>query len=108
MEIVVDRYVSDEKATISRILVDGKQVCYGLEDEYRAEKVAKETRIPAGQYPVVLRQEGRQPDAETLDQVLVPIQVTTHPGLGQQTAGQTGRPRAAERFVPQRGKRAPQ
>lgn len=58
MEIVVDRFVSDDDATVSRIAVDGQFVCFGLEDEYREDKVAGETRIPAGTYDVRLRTEG--------------------------------------------------
>ena len=58
MEILVDRFVSDADATISRILVDGQFLCFGLEDEYREEKLAGETRIPAGRYPLRLRTEG--------------------------------------------------
>jgi hypothetical protein len=58
MEIVVDRFVSDNDTTISRISVDGRFVCFGLEDEFREEKLAAETRIPAGSYVVGLRTEG--------------------------------------------------
>ncbi len=58
MEILVDRFVSDDDATISRVLVDNKFNCFGLEDEYREEKVAQETRIPAGEYQIKLRTEG--------------------------------------------------
>ena len=39
-------------------MVDGQFVCFGLEDEYREEKVVGETRIPAGTYRVALRKEG--------------------------------------------------
>jgi len=38
--------------------VDGQFVCFGLEDEYREDKVAGETRIPSGTYQVALRKEG--------------------------------------------------
>ena len=58
MEILADRFVSDNDTTISRVLVDGAFSCFGLEDEYREEKVAKETRIDAGTYEVRLRTEG--------------------------------------------------
>lgn len=58
MKIVVDRFVSDEDTTISRIFVDGKFVCFGLEDEYRQEKIIGETRIPADAYTIALRTEG--------------------------------------------------
>ena len=58
MEITVERFTSDSDSTVSLIRVDGFFVCFGLEDEYREEKKAKETRIPAGTYPVRLRKEG--------------------------------------------------
>lgn len=59
MKITVDRFKSDDDATVSNISVDGAVVCFGLEDEYREEKLAKETRIPAGEYTVGVRTEGR-------------------------------------------------
>ena len=58
MNIVVARITSDDDATVSTINVDQRFVCFGLEDEYRADKVAGETRIPAGQYSVSLRTHG--------------------------------------------------
>lgn len=58
MVILVDRFISDDDSTISRVMVDGTFVCFGLEDEYREEKVSKETRIPAGTYRLTLRTEG--------------------------------------------------
>lgn len=58
MLILVDRFTSDDDTTISRVLVDGNFVCFGLEDEYREQKVSKETRIPAGTYNITLRTAG--------------------------------------------------
>lgn len=58
MKITVDRFKSDSDATISRVNVDGRFVCFGLEDEFRADKVPGETRIPAGEYEITLRKEG--------------------------------------------------
>jgi len=58
MEITVDRFISDNDTTISRVNVDGKFICFGLEDEYRENKIVGETRIPAGRYKVSLRKEG--------------------------------------------------
>ncbi len=58
MEIRVDRYLSTNEATLSRIYIDGVFECYGLEDEFRETKVSGETRIPAGTYKVTLRTEG--------------------------------------------------
>ncbi len=59
MLITVNRFKSDDDATISQVSVDGQFVCFGLEDEYRAEKVANETRIKAGRYDIGVRREGR-------------------------------------------------
>ncbi len=58
MKIKVKRIASDSDATLSTIWVDGEFACFGLEDEYRKDKVAKETRIPAGEYRIGLRTEG--------------------------------------------------
>lgn len=58
MRIVVDRFLSDAETTLSKILVDGSFACFGLEDEFREQKVAKETRIPAGTYSIELQTEG--------------------------------------------------
>lgn len=58
MEIVVDRFTADDDTTVSRVSVDDQFVCFGLEDEFREEKLATETRIPAGTYDILLRTEG--------------------------------------------------
>jgi hypothetical protein len=58
MRIDVQRIVSDDEATISTVFVDGGFVCFGLEDEFREDKVPAETRIPAGEYPVGIREVG--------------------------------------------------
>ena len=41
--------------TFGEFYIDGKKECYTLEDEGRKIKVAKETRIPAGEYEVALK-----------------------------------------------------
>lgn len=58
MRLFVDRFISDAETTISRVFVNGCFFCFGLEDEYRAEKVPGETRIPAGTYKVGVRSVG--------------------------------------------------
>ena len=58
MKLLVERFTSDKDATISAIYLDNVFQCFGLEDEYREEKVASETRIPAGSYKVGLRTTG--------------------------------------------------
>lgn len=58
MLINVDRIRSNNDETLSVIDVDEVFTAFGLEDEYRAVKVAGETRIPAGRYRVALRDAG--------------------------------------------------
>ena len=58
MRINVERISSDTNSTISTISVDHNFVCFGLEDEFREEKVSAETRIPEGTYQVGLRTVG--------------------------------------------------
>lgn len=58
MKITVDRVLNDGDSTASEVCVDGVKVCYGLEDEPRAVKIAGETRIPAGTYKVGVRTVG--------------------------------------------------
>jgi hypothetical protein len=58
MEIKVYRFSSDTDSTLSAIHIDGKFLCYGLEDEHRTVKVWGETRIPKGKYKVGMRTEG--------------------------------------------------
>lgn len=62
MELEVLR-ISSQKDSTNGILFDvtggeRKFLCYTLEDEYRKDKVAGETRIPAGTYRVTLRTTG--------------------------------------------------
>lgn len=54
-KILVKRLWVDEGITLSKIYVDGKFICLGLEYPIRAEKVKGETGIPAGIYKVGLR-----------------------------------------------------
>ena len=58
MRVTIDRFKSDADATLSKVNVDGQFICFGLEDEFRAEKIVNETRIPAGRYKVGVRKEG--------------------------------------------------
>lgn len=58
MKITVNRFKSTDEATLSTVAIDGEIACFGLEDEYREVKVMDETRIPAGEYRVQLRDEG--------------------------------------------------
>jgi hypothetical protein len=58
LELLLTRRESDGDATIGRLAVDGESFCYTCEDEHREEKVAGETRIPAGRYRIALRNAG--------------------------------------------------
>ncbi len=58
MLITVNRFTSDDDTTISTVSVDGRFVCFGLEDEFRENKVVGETRIPAGRYKIGVRRTG--------------------------------------------------
>jgi len=58
LNILVDRVVSNHDVTISRVYVDDKFFCHGLEDEFRARKLPGETRIPARCYTLGARREG--------------------------------------------------
>jgi len=58
MLLTIERLFDDGDATLGILRINGKFRCFTLEDEYRAEKIAGETRIPAGFYDVKLRKEG--------------------------------------------------
>ncbi len=58
MLIEVNRIKSDSDATLSTVFIDGRFECFGLEDQYRSDKVAGETRIPQGRYKVGVRDVG--------------------------------------------------
>ena len=58
MNLTIERFTSDEDTTISAIYLDDVFQCFGLEDEFREEKVPSETRIPAGTYKVGIRDTG--------------------------------------------------
>jgi hypothetical protein len=58
MEINVLRYSDNGESTLGLMFIDGKFECYTLEDEARTNKVFGETRIPEGEYEILLRTEG--------------------------------------------------
>jgi len=61
MKLKVIRFSSQSDSTSGLLfdITDGtKFLCYTLEDERREEKIAGETRIPAGVYSILLRKEG--------------------------------------------------
>lgn len=54
MNYTLKRISDNGKSTIGYLSAD-KFKCFTLEDEYREEKVKRETRIPAGRYRVKLK-----------------------------------------------------
>ena len=61
MKLQVLRFNSKSDSTnglLFDITNEIKFLCYTLEDERREEKVMAETRIPAGEYDILLRKEG--------------------------------------------------
>lgn len=62
MELQVLRFSSQEDSTNGLLfdITGGKRrfLCYTLEDEYREDKVAGETRVPSGTYRITLRTTG--------------------------------------------------
>ncbi len=58
MHLIVERITSDQNSTLSIVFIDGVFQCFGIEDEFRINKIAGETRIPAGLYKLGVRSEG--------------------------------------------------
>src|SRR4030067_1135196 len=59
MRLTVRRFITNEKSTIGRLLIDDVTECYTLEDKDRqlengGIKVPKETAIPRGIYKVIV------------------------------------------------------
>lgn len=52
------RIAQTNTSTIGDLTFDGVHICNILEDGFNFPKIAKETRIPAGKYRLVLREEG--------------------------------------------------
>tara|TARA_B100000073_G_scaffold100938_1_gene80389 strand:- start:1657 stop:2103 length:447 start_codon:yes stop_codon:yes gene_type:complete len=58
IEYIVLRFSSGENDTLGALYRDKEFVCFTLEDEQRAVKVAGETRIPNGKYDLAIREHG--------------------------------------------------
>ena len=58
MHVEVLRYKTTRSSTLGIMLINGRMEGYTCEDTRNFEKVAGETRIPAGTYEVKLRNEG--------------------------------------------------
>ena len=56
MKLELKRFSAQSDTTLGLMFLDGEFECFTLEDEYRAEKIKGETRIPAGTYKVEKRE----------------------------------------------------
>lgn len=62
MKILLDRFYSDDERTLGLCFVDGRFICYTLEDCCREIKIPEETRIPDGTYRLKLGRFGGKHD----------------------------------------------
>jgi len=58
MKLKLQRCSGMKDSTLGTLHVDDRFQCFTLEDEFRAEKLAGETRIPAGTYVIELQSAG--------------------------------------------------
>ncbi|GGH06700.1 hypothetical protein FAZ19_03910 [Sphingobacterium alkalisoli] len=58
MTIVVKRIRQGKESTLSECYIDGRFICYGLEDSIREVKIKGSTAIPAGRYRLKLNTYG--------------------------------------------------
>ncbi|ERJ61305.1 DUF5675 family protein [Sphingobacterium paucimobilis] len=58
MKLTVKRIRQGKNSTLSEVYLDGKFLCYGLEDLVREVKIKGATAIPAGVYPLRLNTYG--------------------------------------------------
>lgn len=58
MTLEVFRFSPGADSTLGILTAEGDFSCFTCEDEFRAVKVAGETRIPGGTYEIILRNEG--------------------------------------------------
>ena len=59
MNVFLLRYASLPDSTLGVLSIDGRPMCYTLEDEIRLQKVYGETAIAEGTYEITLRTEGK-------------------------------------------------
>jgi hypothetical protein len=58
MHLQLMRISTGVESTTGALYIDGEFVCYVLEDTKRIKKLSGKTRIPDGNYRIVLRNEG--------------------------------------------------
>ena len=59
MILFLEEIGTTANSTASHLFVDNKPFCFVIEDGHRDQKIAGETRIPAGKYQIVPRREGK-------------------------------------------------
>jgi hypothetical protein len=59
MNIGLCRFADLDESTIGALYIDDRFCCFTLEDQAQPIKIAAETRIPRGVYPIKLRTEGQ-------------------------------------------------
>lgn len=57
-KVRVERFDSDDFVSLSRIYINDRFICHGLEDAFQEIKIPGETRIPQGQYALGVKAEG--------------------------------------------------
>ncbi|NOQ31776.1 MAG: hypothetical protein GQ570_11700 [Helicobacteraceae bacterium] len=58
MQLILKRFMSDDKGTIGTFHIDNEPKCFTMEDAYHETKIYGKTRIPMGNYEVKLRDAG--------------------------------------------------
>ena len=59
LKLLMRRGAPGDDSMLGEISVEGKFICYSLEDEPREKKIAAETAIPARSYRILPRAEGK-------------------------------------------------
>jgi hypothetical protein len=59
VNLVLQREILTDKATIGQLFVDGERECFTLEGVVRAEKIYGKTAIPVGRYRVAITESQR-------------------------------------------------
>ena len=58
MKIELERLQDNGKSTIGTLKIDTEFEAFSLEDTYHEKKIYGQTRIPSGEYKIILRKEG--------------------------------------------------
>jgi len=55
----LERFISNNEATLSKFFIQNKFICYIVEDQFATKKLWGEMRIPEGTFDISYRYEGR-------------------------------------------------